>query len=456
MPPSKLLMLSRLTALLVVLLAVGGVQAQATVDVIVFRSPDSLTLYFPSSVPVNINGFSIEATTATGSNLRQVLENLPAFRGLPYDRLPTPLCFRIIRVSSIDPFALECQTTTTLTQTLIDANVFWYDRVAQQDRTLLLALGDRVLLCPAGQARCDLRFPMQPIHILANDDWTPVERDFDGVPMVLVPAGCFMMGSTEEQVEAAYQTALEVDSSFQRERFERELPQHQQCINAPFWIDKTEVTNRQYQTFIDAGGYSNRGYWTDDGWTWRIENDIAQPLYWIDNQYNAPDQPVVGVNWYEAVAFAAWRGGRLPSEMEWEYTARGPSNVVYPWGNAFDGMRLNYCDSNCEFNLRDTVEDDGFGEVAFVGRYPAGASWVGALDMSGNVREWTNTIYANYPYEQSDESEGFTGTDSRSARGGSWDDDEVRVRAASRGRFIPYDRLNAQGFRVVLLFFQDR
>jgi formylglycine-generating enzyme required for sulfatase activity len=137
----------------------------------------------------------------------------------------------------------------------------------------------------------------------------------------------------------------------------------------PFWIDVYEVSNGQY-------GLS--------GWA------------------SGDDLPRETVNWFDALGHCTRRGARLPTEAEWEYAARGPDALIFPWGNEFDATLVNYCDVNCPHEQRDNDNDDGHATLAPVGSYPDGASWVGALDVSGNVWEWTSTMYAPYPYDATD------------------------------------------------------
>ncbi len=216
--------------------------------------------------------------------------------------------------------------------------------------------------------------------------WHPVVKTFDGVEMVLVPPGCFMMGSENGEKD--------------------ESPVNLQCFDKPFWIDRYEVTNAQYDSV---------GYWDGD------------------------DHPRENVSWHEAQAFCASRDARLPTEAEWEYAARGPYAFVYPWGNDF-------IDENAVSSWQNTAR-----KTEAVGSRPDGASWVGALDMSGNVWEWTSSLYAEYPYDPAD---GREATDDDSAarvvRGGSCCSYVIAdVRAAYRFLVDPYMQDPNVGFRCV-------
>jgi len=152
-----------------------------------------------------------------------------------------------------------------------------------------------------------------------------------------------------------------------------ERPQHRVRLTEGFWIDKYEVTNAAFQSFVDDGGYANAALWSDAGRRWLAGQRLdALPAACPGER---PDHPRRCVTWYEAEAYARWRHGRLPTEAEWEYAARGPSSSRYPWGDAFDASRCN------------VVGVDG---PVPVGSYPNGASWVGALDMSGNAMEWVS------------------------------------------------------------------
>jgi formylglycine-generating enzyme required for sulfatase activity len=216
-----------------------------------------------------------------------------------------------------------------------------------------------------------------------------VVQDFDGVPMVMVPPGCFMMGSENGESD--------------------EKPVTQICFDQSFWIDKYEVTQAQFKQFAGQA--------------------VQKPYFIGDNH------PVEQITWFEARDFCAKRGARLPTEAEWEYAARGPDNLVYPWGNSFDGNKVVYGHNSGN-------------QTANVGSKPGGASWVGALDMSGNVWEWTSSLYKPYPYKADDGRESNSGTNgSRVLRGGSWRFLENFLRAASRDRSGPTGEVSYDGFR---------
>src|SRR5262249_44722350 len=126
------------------------------------------------------------------------------------------------------------------------------------------------------------------------------------------------------------------------------------------------------------------------------------------------------VSWFDAKAFCEQRLARLPTEAEWEYAARGPSNLIYPWGNKFDPLKVNICDAECPDSGLTNGPDDGYQWTSPVGRYE-NASWVGAYDLIGNVNEWVSSIYKDYPYDATDGRENPDDHDSdRVVRGSSW------------------------------------
>jgi formylglycine-generating enzyme required for sulfatase activity len=238
--------------------------------------------------------------------------------------------------------------------------------------------------------------------------------------MVHVPAGEFLMGSNEGDADAE----------------DDEHPQHSVYVSE-FWIDKTEVTNAQYRKCVEAG-------------TCRAPTtcDYGDPTY---SDSSKADHPVVCVSWQDATTYCKWVGKRLPTEAEWEKGARGTNGWKYPWGNSFDGSRVNFCDVNCEFDDRDSSADDGYRRTAPVRSYPQGASPYGALDMAGNVYEWCQDWYDGNYYASSPQHDpqGSSSGVYRVLRGGSWCFNEGYVRAANRGGADPSLRNDAAGFRCV-------
>ena len=142
----------------------------------------------------------------------------------------------------------------------------------------------------------------------------------------------------------------------------------------------------------------------------------------------------------------------MPSEAEWEKAARGTDGRLYPWGNEFEGTRLNYCDSNCVADWRDFEGDDGYKYTAPVGSYPLGASPYGALDMSGNVWEWTADWYAADAYQTAPYKNPRGPKDGlqRVIRGGSWLYNGRGLRLVRRNRDVPTSSYENIGFRCAL------
>jgi formylglycine-generating enzyme required for sulfatase activity len=143
-------------------------------------------------------------------------------------------------------------------------------------------------------------------------------------------------------------------------------------------------------------------------------------------------------------------GGRLPTEAEWEYAARGQEGTLYPWGNTFDGTRLNYCDLSCTNPWRDETIDDGYAESAPVGSYSNGASWCGALDMAGNVWEWVADWVGYYPASAQANPTGPATGEEKVLRGSSWVYDRERVRTSARDFIKPDERDSPIGFRCAI------
>jgi formylglycine-generating enzyme required for sulfatase activity len=196
-------------------------------------------------------------------------------------------------------------------------------------------------------------------------------------------------------------------------------------------LSRFPVTNGQFAAFIADGGYREATYWMDemgdeDGWKWRQRGNITLPAFWNDSKWNGETQPVVGVSWFEAMAYCRWANCRLPAEREWESAARGPNGWEYPWGNDWrDGICNSY-----ETDLDVTTP---------VGIFTKSQAPCGASDMAGNVWEWCADWYNSKT------------KDARVVRGGSWLNNLRYERSAFRHWNSPADRGEALGFRVVSL-----
>ncbi len=238
-------------------------------------------------------------------------------------------------------------------------------------------------------------------------------QEHDGIqyiapPVCAIPVGTFLMGSNKSKDKHA-----EI----------WETPQH--IVNLPAYeIGKYPVTVAEYRLFIESMSYE-------------------EPQNWDEQKYK-PEHPVVYVSWYDAKIYANWlskmmnKQWKLPSEAEWEKAARGTDGRIYPWGDKWDTSKAN-------------TSENGQEETTPVGSYPQGASIYGVMDMAGNAREWTNTLYADYPYMADDGRENENSPNNRCIRGGSWDHEYkvARIARRSSGRSIEY--YENRGFRLALL-----
>jgi len=272
--------------------------------------------------------------------------------------------------------------------------------------------------------------PAQETEVVPSPTPAPgqVRVDAHGIEQVFVPAGSFLMGTGDTE-------DLDPPTWAMRE-LESEQPQHQVRITQGYWIDKYEVTRVAFQAFVDDGGYETEAYWSEEGRLWLSQQDPALLAFRCRGDLT-PDHPQVCVTWYEAEAYAHWRGGRLPSEGEWEYAARGPESRIYPWGDAFDAAKANVVDS------------DG---LVPVGNYPEGVSWVGAHDMAGNAMEWVQD-WLDPGYYQRSEQDDPQGPDTgfiKIEKGGWWGSNPFVARAAYRHFEDPPSYQDHHiGFRIV-------
>jgi formylglycine-generating enzyme required for sulfatase activity len=284
-----------------------------------------------------------------------------------------------------------------------------------------------------------------------------------------VPAGPFLLGANSNE-----------------EANDDEKPQHELTLPT-FYMARYPITNAQFAPFIEDDGYQNRQWWTAAGWAWRngaeAPSDLrkeyaiflerrsvkrrSEPFYWHVEQLNLSTQPVIGVNWYEAMAYCVWlqqqltvhgrsfifdgvaldtmlTSGdwqvRLPTEAEWEKAAGWDVAVgrkrVYAWGDEWDEAKAN-------------VESSNIRLPSAVGIFPAGAAPCGALDMIGNVWECTLSRYMDYPYRHDARHDPEEET-LRVLRGGAWDSDRRDARVSYRTRTHPEHFRGGLGLRVVV------
>ncbi|MCP5095065.1 MAG: SUMF1/EgtB/PvdO family nonheme iron enzyme [Chloroflexi bacterium] len=244
-----------------------------------------------------------------------------------------------------------------------------------------------------------------------------------GSRMIFVPDGIFRMGTEEGETD--------------------EGPSHLIRLSA-FFIDETEVTNAEYALCVDEGICTAPARLTA----------TYHPAYYGAAAYD--NYPIIFVNWFDANTFCEWRGARLPSEAEWEKAAAyDPNQAIilrYPWGDAFDGVKVNYCDANCTNAKRDAGFDDGHQDTAPVGSYPDGRSPIGIYDMAGNVMEWVSDWYDQRYYASSTDTNplGPPEGNFKALRGGSWLSSQDELAVYIRSSFDPTVARANLGFRCAM------
>jgi formylglycine-generating enzyme required for sulfatase activity len=342
--------------------------------------------------------------------------------------LAEALCFRDPPVGEGLCAQVDCWGALLATQTLLENERERLDQVSERNAPKLERVRRWLLVMVTWSQLplVDRALSGQALAVFGDD------RDFDELVRVL--AGPFLMGEGREQ--------------------------HELKLSA-FQIGRYPATNAQYGRFVETGGYRNANLW----------REAIQARFWRDGQfkgdwddeardrplafgepYSLPNHPVVGITWYEALAYCRWltevwrKGGkiapdegvRLPSEAEWEKAARGTDARRYPWSDEFNPARCN-------------VSETGIGTTSAVGMFPDGASPYGCLDMAGNVWEWTRSQYKDYPYDPDDGRENLEagGRARRVLRGGSFGSPVDFARCA----FRYHDRPNLRsdfGFRIVV------
>ena len=250
--------------------------------------------------------------------------------------------------------------------------------------------------------------------------------DKDGMMLVYVPEGEFEMGSQDGLSD--------------------EKPVHSVYLNA-YWIDRTEVTNTMFSTFINGTRYQTdaekAGFsWIFNGSAWEKTSGAnwKHPHGSSSSLSGLEKHPVTHISWNDAQAYCEWAGRRLPTEAEWEKAARGMDGRIYPWGNQDPNASL----ANYFLNVGDTTT---------AGSYADGASPYGALDMAGNVWEWVADWYGREYYNSQKEWTNPVGPSSgvyRVLRGGSWNSQAISVQSASRFRNYPSNTDYYNGLRCAL------
>ncbi len=282
------------------------------------------------------------------------------------------------------------------------------------------------------------------------------------------------MGCTEEEIELMWEEFFEYwkEQSHDflledvRKRIRRELPQYSVFL-PNYFISKFPITNNEFHAFWKHGAYKEKRWWSESGWLWlnrspeaeknmnltesRRRSGRTEPAFWNDTKLSIPNRPVVGVTWFEAIAYCTWLTeqlqlseelpngyvARLPTDAEWEKAARGTDGRFWPWGNEWEDNLAN----THTINLSTTTS---------IGIFCSDSSPYDVVDMAGNVKEWCRSRWGEYPYDPTDGRENINSDDRRIARGGYWKRGKYASHCAYRRRYLPDTHHDGLGFRVVI------
>lgn len=219
-------------------------------------------------------------------------------------------------------------------------------------------------------------FPTVKAQDGVEDDGRDIRSDPRGIPMVYVPPGSFEMGvPLDEAVSLCEELAITEGFPLCNADYITNARQDPLITDiGAFYIDQYEVSRSDYVACVDADVCSDEP----------LMRQPPEPL----------DVPIQYATYYDAAVYCAWREGRLPTEAEWEYAARSPESLTFPWGDEFNGNLTNHCDVNCSI-LGDkaslSVWDDSYVELAPIDVFEKDQSWIGAYNLAGNILEWTST-----------------------------------------------------------------
>ena len=278
-----------------------------------------------------------------------------------------------------------------------------------------------------------------PSDTPAPTDFPAQRIDPKGISMVLVPEGAFQMGSNLDEV-MPFCPGWDQGRQCIADNYIGEAGVHTVVLDT-YYIDQYEVTNQAYTQCVMSGNC-------------QVPADIS--LGTQDYYYGNPkfaNYPVVHVTWNDAVKFCNWRGGRLPTEAEWEKAARGTDQRFFPWGNGYSSTKANLCDINCTAQQTNKDLNDGYPYTSPVGIFTDAQSPYGAYDMAGNVWEWVIDWYDEGYYSTqlagSENPRGPDSGDGRVVRGGSWVSNIFNARTTLRLNYQPDQQAFHIGFRCV-------